>query len=132
MIARVKFEGVTESNGTRSVLTDYVDIHVAPDKGLLHAKNIFLGWIGHGTALRGADNGVFHPLMGHGDIKIKSVVEMVGAEEEGMCLTESLSLPATTATQPTSSQTTKKKRARSSVPPAPKAGPKSSSSATSQ
>ena len=82
MIVRVKFEGIVEFDGTRSILPDYVDIHMAPEKGLLHAKEIFLSWLSKGTAIRGADNDVFHPLSGWGDIKIKNVVEMVGGEEE--------------------------------------------------
>lgn len=91
MIARVHFEGKVEHDKKKSSLPDYVDIHVPPD-GLTQAKQIFLGWIGHGTAIRGGDNGVFHPLMGYGDIKITRVVEVVG-EEEGLCLNESVPAP---------------------------------------
>ncbi len=130
MLVRIKFEGIVEFDGTKSTLPDYVEIHVAPEKGLLHAKEIFLSWMAKGTAIRGADTNVFHPLSGWGDIKIKSIVEMVGGEEE--CLTKkkeevsSLS-PTQEILPPLFPKTKNKKRSTSKDPSVSHPPPKKSS-----
>ncbi len=129
MLVRIKFEGIVEFDGTKSTLPDHVDIHVAPEKGLLHAKEIFLSWMAKSSGIKGTDTNVFHPLSGWGDIKIKNVVEMFGGEE-GLCLVEStketkcpkkkaevsLSSPTQETSPPLSPKTKNKKRSISKDP----------------
>jgi hypothetical protein len=78
MIARISFDGVVreELEKKRSVIKDHVDIHVGG--GLKEAKELFLSYVAKVDAIRGA-SGIFHPLRGHGDVKIKQVVELSGA-----------------------------------------------------
>lgn len=74
MIARIHFTGITKKDKTKSTLEDHVDIHVNAD-GLKEAREIFSSWTAKGAGIRGA-SGVFHPLNGYGDVKIKSVTEV--------------------------------------------------------
>jgi hypothetical protein len=126
MIVRVHFEGIVENNGTKSVLSDYVDIHIAPDKGLLRAKEVFLNWTAKSGGIRGANTGVFHPLGGWGDIKVKRVVEIAG-DEEVPCPVETSLSPPTTEKKPNSLAKTRQKKSLSPAPPASPPAPKKSS-----
>ena len=83
MIARVHFTGITKKDKTKSTLEDHVDIHVNSD-GLKEAREIFSSWTAKGAGIRGA-SGVFHPLNGYGDVKIKSVTEVT---KNGAAVTE--------------------------------------------
>lgn len=69
MIVRIHFEGVVKHEKIRSIVKDYVDIHAGETK---EAKEIFLSWIAKSMGIKG-NSGIFHPLAGLGDIKIKSM-----------------------------------------------------------
>lgn len=73
MIVRIKFEGEVTEGKKKSVLPDHIDIHVPPGEAQ-KAKEIFLDWTKKNAGIRGA-SGIFHPLLGDGRIKIKSVQE---------------------------------------------------------
>jgi hypothetical protein len=71
MIARVSFTGITKKDNKRSTLEDHIDLHA---NDLKEAREIFSSWTKAG-GIRGA-SGIFHPLNGYGDVRIKAVTEM--------------------------------------------------------
>ncbi len=75
MIARVKFEGVVKDGKKKSILPDYVDIHVPPDC-LKEAKSMFEFWLGKNVYAIKGESGVLHPLGDGCSIKVTEVVEV--------------------------------------------------------
>lgn len=73
MIVRVNFEGTITEGKKKSVLPDFLDIHV-PTGALDMAKEIFTSWLNTSAGVKG-NSGVFHPLGNFGQIKIKKVEE---------------------------------------------------------
>ena len=71
MIVRISFTGITKNDKHKSTLEDYIEIHIG---GVKEAKEAFSTWT-RGCGIRGA-SGIFHPLNGYGDVKIKAITEV--------------------------------------------------------
>lgn len=67
IIAKVAFE----SNVCGFKMLDELKLRA---RTLKEAKEIFMAWVAKNSGIKG-DSGIFHPLSGYGDIRIKSVVE---------------------------------------------------------
>lgn len=69
ILAEVPFEGIV---GKHKQL-DTARIHCT---GLKEAKEIFMRWVSRAEGIRG-ESGIFHPLAGYGDIRIKgNIIEL--------------------------------------------------------
>lgn len=71
MIARIHFEGIVKKGKKKSVLPDYIDIHVID---LEAGKLTFESWVSKSIGLRG-HTGIFHPIGIQDEIKFKSIKE---------------------------------------------------------